>query len=189
MLRIKRGFDVVVAATMLVMLAPILILLAILIRLTSEGPALHWSMRVGKGNGMFEMPKFRSMRMDAPQLPSHLFVKPELYLTPIGSFIRRTSLDEIPQLFSVLKGQMSMVGPRPALYSQIDLITARTEKGIHLLHPGLTGWAQVNGRDELSVSDKVDFDYEYLKRQSFKLDMEIVGMTVARVLQRKNVSH
>lgn len=185
----KRGFDLVVAAVMLVMLAPVLILLAILIRVTSEGPALHWSKRVGKANQMFEMPKFRSMRIDTPQLPSHLLSKPELYLTPIGSFIRRTSLDEIPQLFSVLRGQMSVVGPRPALYSQLDLILARTEKGIHMLDPGLTGWAQVNGRDELSMSAKVGFDYEYLKRQSFRLDMRIVGLTVARVLQRENVSH
>ena len=185
----KRSFDVVAALLILLVFMPALILLAVLIRATSKGPALYWSSRVGKENRIFKMPKFRSMRIDAPQLPTHLLSNPELYLTPVGSFLRQTSLDEFPQLFSILTGHMSFVGPRPALYSQSDLVTLRTERGIHLLVPGLTGWAQVNGRDELSMSAKVDFDYEYLQRQSLKFDLEIIGSTVAKVLQRKNVRH
>ena len=185
----KRSFDVVAALLILLVLMPALILLAVLIWVTSKGPALHWSNRAGKENRIFKMPKFRSMRIDAPLLPTHLLSNPGLYLTPVGRFIRRTSLDEFPQLFSILIGHMSFVGPRPALFSQSDLIALRTERGIHLLAPGLTGWAQVNGRDELSMTVKVHYDYEYMQRQSFKFDFKIIGLTMVRVLQKKDVKH
>ena len=185
----KRSFDVVAALVILLVLMPALLLLAVLIRVTSKGPALHWSNRVGKENRIFEMPKFRSMHIEAPLLPTHLLSDPGLYLTSVGSFIRRTSLDECPQLFSILIGHMSFVGPRPALFSQSDLVTLRTKGGVHLLAPGLTGWAQVNGRDELSMTAKVHYDYEYLQRQSFNFDLKIIGLTVVRVLQKKDVTH
>jgi len=162
---------------------------AALIRATSKGPILYWSDRVGENNRIFRMPKFRSMRVDTPQLPTHLLSDPAIYLTPIGCFLRRTSLDELPQLWSILAGDLSFVGPRPALFNQDDLVALRTELGIHQLVPGLTGWAQVNGRDELSIPVKVQFDYEYLQRRSFKFDLQIIGMTVVKAARGEGVQH
>jgi O-antigen biosynthesis protein WbqP len=173
---------------LLLLLLPLL-LIALLIKATSRGPVLHWSDRMGKNNTIFCMPKFRSMRIDTPQLPTHLLSDPAIYLTPIGSVLRRTSLDELPQLWSILAGDMSFVGPRPALFNQDDLILLRTERGIHVLVPGLTGWAQVNGRDELPIPVKVQFDYEYLQRRSIKFDLQIIGMTFAKVVRGDGVQH
>jgi len=170
-------------------LSIILLVVAILIRSTSKGPSLYWSDRVGKNNKIFKMPKFRSMLIDAPTVATHLLDNPDAYLSPIGGFLRSTSLDELPQLFSVLKGDMSFVGPRPALYNQDDLIALRTEKGVDKLLPGITGWAQVNGRDELSIPDKVALDVEYLNRQSFWFDVKILWMTFLKVIKRDGVSH
>jgi O-antigen biosynthesis protein WbqP len=164
-------------------------LIALAIKLTSKGPVLYWSDRVGQCNCIFKMPKFRSMRIDTPQLPTHLLLDPAVYLTPIGTFLRRTSLDELPQLFSILVGDLSFVGPRPALFNQDDLVALRTERGIHVLVPGLTGWAQVNGRDELPIPIKVQFDYEYLQRRSFMFDIKIIGMTVVKVLRGEGIQH
>jgi O-antigen biosynthesis protein WbqP len=173
----------------LVLLLIPMLLIASSIRLTSRGPALYWSDRVGKNNKIFKMPKFRSMLTDAPAVATHLLDNPGAYLSPIGGFLRSTSLDELPQLFSVLRGDMSFVGPRPALYNQDDLISLRTEKGVDKLLPGITGWAQVNGRDELSIPDKVALDVEYLNRQSFWFDMKILWMTFLKVVKRDGVSH
>jgi O-antigen biosynthesis protein WbqP len=185
----KRMFDLALACLLLPLTVPVLIALGILIRATSRGPALHWSKRVGRNNRIFDMPKFRSMRVDTPQLPTHLLLRPDRYLTPIGGLLRKTSLDELPQLFSILRGDLSFSGPRPALFNQQDLIQLRTEQGIHHLVPGLTGWAQVNGRDELPIPLKVQFDYEYLQRWSFAFDLQILGRTLLQVLQRKNIHH
>ena len=187
--RTKRVFDVLVAFPLLLVLLPLLLVLALLIRTTSKGPALFWSDRVGKNNRIFRMPKFRSMRIDTPQLPTHLLSNAAAYLTPIGSFLRRTSLDELPQLFSIVAGDLSFVGPRPALFNQDDLVALRTERGIHVLVPGLTGWAQVNGRDELSIPVKVQFDYEYLQRRSFGFDLRVIGMTIVKVIRAQGVHH
>jgi len=159
------------------------------VRLTSPGPALYWSDRVGRHNRLFKMPKFRSMRIDTPAVATHLLSNPEQCLTPIGSFLRRSSLDELPQLWSILKGDMSFVGPRPALFNQDDLIKLRTEKGVHEVLPGLTGWAQVNGRDEIPIPQKVQLDAEYLHRQSFFFDLKILWMTALKVFNRDGVSH
>ena len=167
----------------------IMVFIAIAIRLTSKGPSLYWSDRIGKSNKIFKMPKFRSMMIDAPPLATHLLDSPDSYLSPIGSFLRLSSLDELPQLFSVLKGDMTFVGPRPALYNQDDLIALRTEEGVDKLLPGITGWAQVNGRDKLSIPDKVALDVEYLNHQSFWFDMKILWMTFLRVMKRDGVSH
>jgi O-antigen biosynthesis protein WbqP len=185
----KRVFDVLVAFLLLLFTLPLLIVLAVLIKATSRGPVLHWSDRVGKNNLIFRMPKFRSMRINTPQLPTHLLSNSETYLTPIGSFLRRSSLDELPQLYSILIGDLSFVGPRPALFNQDDLVALRTERGIHVLVPGLTGWAQVNGRDELPIPTKVQFDYEYLQRRSFKFDIQIIGMTVVKVVRGEGIQH
>ncbi len=185
----KRTLDVLMALPLLLLTSPLLIVVAVLIRATSKGPALHWSDRVGIENRIFRMPKFRSMRVDTPQLPTHLISDPANYLTPIGSFLRRSSLDELPQLFSILAGDLSFVGPRPALFNQNDLVALRTERGIHMLVPGLTGWAQVNGRDELPIPVKVQFDYEYLQRRSFLFDLQIVWMTLVKVLRAEGVQH
>lgn len=185
----KRLFDFALAFIATVFLAAPLLLICILIRLTSPGPALYWSDRVGKNNTIFRMPKFRSMRIDTPAVATHLLQKPDQWLTPIGSFIRKTSLDELPQLWSILKGDMSFVGPRPALFNQGDLIAQRTEKGVHELVPGLTGWAQVNGRDELPIPEKVALDTEYLRRRSFWFDVCIIWKTALKVLARDGVSH
>ncbi len=185
----KRLFDFSVALLSLLILLPLIVIISLAIKLTSPGPILYWSDRVGRNNVLFKMPKFRTMRIDTPALPTHLLTNPEAYLTPIGPFLRRTSLDEIPQLFSILKGDMSFVGPRPALFNQDDLVVLRTESGIHLLTPGLTGWAQINGRDSLPIPDKVLLDKEYLERQSFLFDMYIFARTCKKILFEKDVSH
>jgi O-antigen biosynthesis protein WbqP len=171
-----------------VLLIPILVI-AVLVRLTSTGPALYWSDRVGIGNGIFKMPKFRTMRMDTPAVATHLLSNPDEYLTPVGPFLRKSSLDELPQLWSVLKGDMSFVGPRPALFNQDDLIALRTERGVHGLVPGITGWAQINGRDDLPIPQKVEFDAYYLLHRSFLMDIKIILLTVFKVLRREGVVH
>jgi len=185
----KRVFDLFFGVILLLSLVIIMLFIAIAIRRTSKGSVLYWSDRVGKNNKIFKMPKFRSMLTDTPAVATHLLDNPDAYLSPIGGFLRSTSLDELPQLFSVLKGDMSFVGPRPALFNQEDLITLRTEKGVDKLLPGITGWAQVNGRDELSIPDKVELDVEYLNRQSFWFDMKILWMTFLKVIKRDGVSH
>ncbi len=185
----KRLFDLVCALTLSAFLALPLLVLACLVRLTSAGPALYWSDRVGQDNRIFRMPKFRSMRIDTPAVATHLLPDPAACLTPIGSFLRKSSLDELPQLWSILKGDMSLVGPRPALFNQDDLITQRTEHGVHKLVPGITGWAQINGRDELPIPKKVALDTEYLHRQSFLFDLRILLLTVWRVINRHGVAH
>ena len=185
----KRAFDIVLAFLLSLLACPLLFVLAVLIKVTSRGPILHWSNRIGKNNQIFRMPKFRSMRIDTPQVATHLLVDPSAYLTPIGGFLRRTSFDELPQLFSILVGDLNFVGPRPALFNQDDLVTLRTERGIHKLAPGLTGWAQVNGRDELPIPVKVQFDYEYLQRRSFRFDCRIICMTVAKVVRGEGIQH
>ena len=185
----KRLFDLLLALCAgLVLLAPV-VLVALAVRLTSRGPALYWSDRVGRHNRIFKMPKFRSMRVDTPAVATHLLTEPAKYLTPIGSFLRKSSLDELPQLWSILKGDMSFVGPRPALFNQDDLIALRTQQGVHELVPGLTGWAQVNGRDELPIPQKVALDAEYLRRQTLWFDMHILWMTFVKVLRRDGVVH
>jgi O-antigen biosynthesis protein WbqP len=185
----KRLFDLLLGVAVLMLLVVLILLIAVAIRLTSKGPALYWSDRVGSNNKIFKMPKFRSMLIGTPAVATHLLDNPDAYLSPIGDFLRRSSLDELPQLFSVLKGDMSFVGPRPALFNQDDLIAMRTEKGVDKLLPGITGWAQVNGRDELSIPNKVALDAEYLNRQSFWFDMKILWMTFLRVVNRDGVSH
>jgi O-antigen biosynthesis protein WbqP len=185
----KRIFDLVLGfIAALVLLVPIL-LIALAVRLTSKGPALYWSDRVGRDNEIFKMPKFRSMRLGTPAVATHLLGNPAAHLTPIGSFLRKSSLDELPQLWSILKGDMSFVGPRPALFNQQDLIDLRTAQGVHELVPGLTGWAQVNGRDELPIPYKVRLDVAYLQRQSFWFDVRILWLTFVKVLRRDGVSH
>jgi len=171
-----------------ILLLPI-VLVALAVRLTSKGPALYWSDRVGRDNKIFRMPKFRSMRVGTPAVATHLLADPRAYLTPIGSFLRKSSLDELPQIWSILTGSMSFVGPRPALFNQDDLISLRTKCGVHELVPGLTGWAQVNGRDELPIPDKVNLDVEYLQRRSLAFDLQILWMTFVKVLRRDGVSH
>lgn len=185
----KRLFDLILGGCAAVVLALPILLVAILVRLTSAGPALYWSDRVGRRNEVFKMPKFRSMRVGTPAVATHLLQDPKLYLTPIGSFLRKSSLDELPQLWSILKGEMSFVGPRPALFNQDDLIVLRTEKGVDQLLPGLTGWAQVNGRDELPIPEKVKLDVEYLQRCSLMFDIRILWLTFVKVLNRDGVSH
>jgi O-antigen biosynthesis protein WbqP len=185
----KRTFDLFFGVILLLLLVIIMLFIAIAIRLTSKGPSLYWSDRIGKNNKIFKMPKFRSMLSGAPAVATHLIDNPDSYLSPIGGFLRFSSLDELPQLFSVLRGDMSLVGPRPALYNQDDLIALRTEKGVDKLLPGITGWSQVNGRDELSIPDKVTLDVEYLNRQSFWFDMKILWMTFLKVIRRDGVSH
>jgi O-antigen biosynthesis protein WbqP len=186
---VKHFFDLILGVVVFILLAAPMLLIVIIVRLTSKGSALYWSDRVGSNNKIFKMPKFRSMLVDTPTVATHLLDNPDAYLSPIGDFLRRSSLDELPQLFSVLKGDMSFVGPRPALYNQDDLIALRTEKGVDKLLPGITGWAQVNGRDELSIPDKVALDVEYLNRQSFWFDMKILWMTFLKVINRDGVSH
>ena len=185
----KRAFDLLLAlVAVLVLIVPIVIT-ALLVRLTSPGPALYWSDRVGRHNRIFRMPKFRSMRVDTPAVATHLLKDANAYLTPIGSFLRKSSLDELPQLWSILRGDMSFVGPRPALFNQDDLIALRTEHGVHELVPGLTGWAQINGRDDLPIPVKVRLDLEYLQRRSFWFDLRIIAQTFINVLRRKGVQH
>jgi O-antigen biosynthesis protein WbqP len=185
----KRTLDLLLGfLAALVLLAPVIVV-AIAVRMTSKGPVLYWSDRVGLNNIIFKMPKFRSMRVGTPAVATHLLGNPEVHLTPIGSFLRKSSLDELPQLWSILIGDMSFVGPRPALYNQHDLIELRIQKNVHTLVPGLTGWAQVNGRDELPILQKVALDAEYLQRQGFWFDTKILWLTFLKVLQREDVSH
>lgn len=185
----KRLFDLCLAGcAAIVLIVPILVV-ALLVKLTSPGPAIYWSDRVGRNNRIFRMPKFRSMQNGAPVVATHLLQGPTSFLTPIGSFLRKSSLDELPQLWSILKGDMSFVGPRPALFNQDDLIALRTEQGVHLLVPGLTGWAQINGRDELPIPAKVRLDAEYLQRRSFGFDVWILWLTFMKVIKRDGVSH
>lgn len=185
----KRVFDLGLAILIAVVVAVPICVIAIIVWLTSPGPVLYWSDRIGRCNLIFKMPKFRSMRIDTPAVATHLLQKPDQWLTPIGSFLRKSSLDELPQLWSILKGDMSFVGPRPALFNQDDLIALRTEKGVHELVPGLTGWAQVNGRDELPIPLKVQLDVEYLHRRSLLFDVKILWMTALKVMARDGVSH
>ena len=185
----KQIFDLLLGIVILALLVIPMLLIFSAVRLSSKGSALYWSDRAGKNNKIFKMPKFRSMLIDTPVVATHLLSNPDSHLSPIGGFLRRSSLDELPQLFSVLKGDMSFVGPRPALYNQDDLITLRTQKGVDKLLPGITGWAQVNGRDELSIPDKVALDVEYLNRQSFWFDVKILWMTFLKVVKRDGVSH
>lgn len=186
---LKRIFDLLLVICSIGFVSIPLCLVAVAVRLTSTGPILYWSDRVGRGNIIFKMPKFRSMRLDTPAVATHKLQNPASYLTPIGSFLRKSSLDELPQLWSILVGDMSFVGPRPALYNQADLIALRTEQGVAALTPGLTGWAQVNGRDELPIPQKVAFDVQYLQRQSFWFDVRIIWLTFVKVIQRDGVTH
>jgi len=185
----KRVIDCLLALSAVPLAFPLILLVGIAIRILNDGPVLHWSDRVGRNNRIFRMPKFRTMRLDTPAVATHLLPDPGRWLTPFGSFLRKTSLDELPQLWSILRGDMSFVGPRPALFNQDDLVALRTERGIHLLTPGLTGWAQVNGRDALSIAEKVEFEAEYLARQSFLFDLKILWLTLVRVISRDAVSH
>lgn len=185
----KRMLDVVVTLVALVVFAIPMIFVALAVRLSSRGPVLYWSDRVGRNNVVFAMPKFRTMRLDTPVLPTHLLQEPASFLTPVGSFLRKSSLDELPQLWCVLIGDMSLVGPRPALHNQQDLLDARTSAGVHVLLPGLTGWAQVNGRDEVPMEVKVGYDVEYLAKHSFWLDVKILFLTFWKVVMVKDVAH
>ena len=185
----KRIFDLAMAGFLLCFLSVPIFVVGLMVKLTSKGPALYWSDRVGINNSIFRMSKFRTMRIDTPAVATHLMKNPDIYFTPIGPFLRKFSLDELPQLYSILKGDISFVGPRPALYNQEDLVELRTEKGIHKTIPGVTGWAQVNGRDELPIPVKVEFDEYYLKNRSFLLDLKILLMTVVKVLRREGVKH
>lgn len=188
-MELKRLFDLVLAAlASLILIIPCAVV-AVMVRITSPGPILYWSDRVGRGNSIFKMPKFRSMRVGTPALATHLLTDPDSHLTPVGSFLRKSSLDELPQLWSIIKGDMSFVGPRPALYNQHDLIELRTQSGVHVLVPGLTGWAQVNGRDELPIPQKVAFDTEYLRRKSIVFDIRILFLTLLKVIMRNDVAH
>ena len=185
----KRLIDLALGVVISFLVLIPVVLLAIAVRTTSRGPALYWSDRVGRNNVIFKMPKFRSMRTDTPAVATHLLPDPDLFLTPIGSLLRKSSLDELPQLWSILKGDMSFVGPRPALFNQHDLVALRTQAGVHALVPGLTGWAQINGRDELPIPQKVALDIEYLKKKSVLFDLKIILLTVLRVIRRDNVTH
>lgn len=185
----KRLLDLLLALVATLLLIVPVVVVAIMVKLTSAGPALYWSDRVGRHNKIFKMPKFRSMQIGTPAVATHLLKDPNGYLTPVGSFLRKSSLDELPQLWSILVGDMSFVGPRPALFNQDDLVAQRTELGVHELVPGLTGWAQVNGRDELPIPEKVKLDAEYLKRQSLLFDIRILWLTFVKVLSRDGVSH
>ena len=186
---LKRGLDIVGGGLGLILLSPVLLALALAVRLESPGPSLHWSRRVGRRNRIFLMPKFRSMRTDAPDIATHLLDDPDHWITPFGRFLRRSSLDELPQLWSVLVGEMSLVGPRPALHSQDDLVRLRTDAGVDALRPGLTGWAQVNGRDELPIPEKARLDADYLARRSMALDLQIIARTALSALSGRGVSH
>jgi len=186
---VKRFFDVIIFFVALCLFSLPLLLISLLVKLTSKGPVIYWSDRVGKDNTIFRMPKFRTMRADTPAVATHLLDDPDSYLTPVGNFLRKSSLDELPQLYNIIRGEMSVVGPRPALFNQDDLVELRTEKGVHTLTPGLTGWAQINGRDELPIPVKVDFDEYYLKNKSFFFDLKIIWMTFVKVIKREGVSH
>lgn len=185
----KRLFDVACSLLLSLLLAVPMLLIAVAVRLTSAGPSLYWSKRIGMNNSVFLMPKFRTMRAETPAVATHLLQKPDAFITPLGRFLRKTSLDELPQLYSILKGDMSFVGPRPALFNQDDLVTLRTEQGIHSLVPGLTGWAQINGRDELPIPMKVSYDKYYLENRSFLFDLKILFLTFLKVMKKEGVSH
>jgi O-antigen biosynthesis protein WbqP len=185
----KRAFDLLLAAVATGLLILPIVVIGLLVRLTSPGPALYWSNRVGQGNRIFKMPKFRTMRLGTPAVATHLLDDPHVYLTPVGAFLRKTSLDELPQLWSIWKGDMTFVGPRPALYNQDDLVALRTRYHVDALVPGLTGWAQVNGRDDLPIPQKVELDAEYLARRSFLLDLRILWLTLLKVLHQEGISH
>ena len=185
----KRILDVVYVAVSALLLCVPMLVIATLIKLTSQGPVLHWSLRIGKDNRTFKMPKFRTMHVDAPAVATHLLENPLKYLTPVGRFLRRFSLDEFPQLWSVLKGDMSLVGPRPALYNQDDLIELRTINGLHMIIPGITGWAQVNGRDNLDIPQKVEYDEYYMNHRSFVFDLKILFLTLVKVLRSEDIHH
>jgi O-antigen biosynthesis protein WbqP len=186
---VKRAVDLLLVLVFGILMLVPLLLVALLVSLTSKGPIFYWSDRIGRDNTIFRMPKFRTMRVGTPALATHLLEEPDSHLTPIGSFLRRSSLDELPQLWSILVGDMSIVGPRPALFNQNDLISMRTRAGVHHLTPGLTGWAQVNGRDELPIPEKVKYDVEYLRRRCMIFDLRIIGLTIAKVLRLEGVSH
>lgn len=185
----KRIFDISIAFLAGVLLLLPITIVAAMVRCTSTGPVLYWSDRVGRDNKIFKMPKFRTMRVDTPAVATHLLQNPDQFLTPVGSFLRKSSLDELPQLWSILIGDMSFVGPRPALFNQDDLIRLRTEYGVHHLLPGLTGWAQINGRDELPIPEKVKLDVEYMQQQSFGIDVKIIVLTFFKVLRREGIIH
>lgn len=185
----KRVFDFVLAVFASLVLAVPILLVALVVALTSRGPVLYWSDRVGRNNTLFKMPKFRSMQIGTPAVATHLLTNPDAYLTPVGGFLRKSSLDELPQLWSIIHGDMSFVGPRPALFNQDDLIQLRTDAGVHQLLPGLTGWAQINGRDELPIPDKVALDIEYMQKKSLFFDIKIIVMTALKVIKRDNISH
>ncbi len=186
---LKRCFDICISLMGFMVFSVPLLVVALTVKLTSRGPVLYWSDRIGRDNTIFKMPKFRTMRIDTPAVATHLLGDPEKFLTPVGKFLRRSSLDELPQLLSILRGDMSVVGPRPALFNQDDLVQLRTEKGVHVLTPGLTGWAQINGRDELPIPVKVDCDVYYLQHRSFIFDLQIIFRTVYNVIKGAGVSH
>jgi len=185
----KRMIDLALALPVAMLSAVPMLILAVLVKASSKGPVLYWSDRVGKNNQLFRMPKFRSMRIGTPAVATHLLTEPGRYLTPMGEFLRKTSLDELPQIWSIIKGDMSFVGPRPALFNQDDLIELRTRHGVHRLVPGLTGWAQINGRDELPIPQKVAFDIEYLNKKSINFDLYILWLTFVKVLTSDGVTH
>ena len=188
-MRMKRIFDILLASFLLVIFSGAMVVLAVLIRFGSKGPSLYWSDRIGRNNTLFKMPKFRTMQKGAPAVATHLLNSPGTYVTSLGKVLRKLSIDELPQLYSVLKGDMSFVGPRPALFNQDDLMQLRTQKGIHRLVPGVTGWAQINGRDEISIPVKVQHDEFYLQHRSFAFDLYILGLTTIRVVHRSGVTH
>ena len=185
----KRFFDWMLSMMLLALFSVPMLLVGLLVKLTSPGPVLYWSDRVGVNNTIFRMPKFRTMLIDTPAVATHLLTDPDRFLTPIGKFLRKSSLDELPQLLSILRGDMSFVGPRPALFNQDDLIQLRTQKGVHALTPGLTGWAQINGRDELPIPVKVEYDEHYLKNRSLALDLRIIFLTALKVVRSEGVTH
>ncbi|PIQ90252.1 MAG: lipid carrier--UDP-N-acetylgalactosaminyltransferase [Candidatus Omnitrophica bacterium CG11_big_fil_rev_8_21_14_0_20_41_12] len=185
----KRIFDLVLALVLIVLFSILMLAVVVLIKLMFKGPAIFWTDRVGVNNVIFKMAKFRTMKLDTPQLATHLMENPEIYLIPLGAFLRRYSLDELPQLFNVLKGDMSFVGPRPALFNQDDLVELRTKKNIHTLVPGVTGWAQVNGRDDLPIPVKVSFDEYYLNHRSFVFDLRIIFLTAVKVIKKEGIQH
>ncbi|MGZ3253103.1 MAG: sugar transferase [Burkholderiaceae bacterium] len=185
----KRVFDFILAIVALMIFLIPIVIVGLLVKLSSKGPILYWSDRVGQHNRIFKMPKFRTMLVNTPVVATHILTSPQQFLTPVGSFLRKSSLDELPQLWSIIKGDMSFVGPRPALFNQDDLVALRTESGVSGLMPGLTGWAQINGRDELPIPEKVKLDTEYLKRRSFLFDIKILGMTFLKVLRRDGITH
>ena len=185
----KRLSDIFFALSLCIGLSTVIALIGLVVLFTSKGPILHWSKRIGQNNKIFMMPKFRTMQVDTPDVATHLLVRPEDWYTPVGWFLRRTSLDELPQLWSIIKGDMSFVGPRPALFNQYDLVELRTQNNVHKLLPGLTGWAQINGRDQISIEQKVELDAEYMKRQSFFFDLKIVLLTFFKGFRDKSISH